>query len=427
VAPELSYKHQVSFVDTRNLNTTWFTTAGGGVIQVKVADIAGNPIGDWVKLQPYQNVYDQQRYQWYFGCMFDPVDDGNTEDDFFDPTDPERRYGPSSLCYPEFIWARMGETDLPFGTSNLGYADGPGLQGSRPTDPTLQGGTWVETVFNMQRYRGQRFFMRFLQGQMSFGENNTYQDIVPFNLQDDGWWIDDILLTDTLTEAAEVVADTKANSSSCGILCNTVNAVMTSDPAGVLGAPGQVVELNAAGSLADRCVDGTLQYLYCADANANGTCEAAEVLRSWTDNPSIVLAPTATTDYLVDVRCATAPGCHAYASKRVQVFCPSTGNLGLYITASTKTALDFNATYSYHYCEGAAGALAAYTCSASNHPATAGPASSHSILMADPAPGTFNWQLFREPGVKVSGAFCNVPGITWGFSSVAPTRDDTLP
>mgnify|MGYP000550189284 CR=1 FL=1 len=43
---------------------------GGGVIQVKVADIAGNPIGDWVKLQPYQNVYDAQRSDFFTNCFF---------------------------------------------------------------------------------------------------------------------------------------------------------------------------------------------------------------------------------------------------------------------------------------------------------------------------------------------------------------------
>ena len=40
--------------------------------------------------------------------MFDPADDGSDEDDYFDPTDPNRRLGPSSTCAPEFAFTRHG-------------------------------------------------------------------------------------------------------------------------------------------------------------------------------------------------------------------------------------------------------------------------------------------------------------------------------
>jgi hypothetical protein len=224
-----------------------------------------------------------------------------------------------------------------------------------------------------------------------------------------------------------VVADTKANSSDCGLICTSVTAAVTTDPVGVLSAPGQAVGLSAADSLTGRCVDGVLQYQFCEDLDGDEACDDGEVIRAWTDNPTIVLAPTASTDYLADVRCATDPSCHDVAKKRVQVFCPSTGNLGLYVTAATRTAIDFNGTHSYHYCEGTQAGMASYSCDFANYPATAGPATGHTLLSAEPAVGSFNYFLFREPGAKGPGAYCNVPGITWGHSDETPTRDAVLP
>ena len=52
------------------------------------------------ELRPVVDLYDSQVVDNYTNCIFDPTDDGNTEDDYFDPTDPNRRLGPSSGCNP---------------------------------------------------------------------------------------------------------------------------------------------------------------------------------------------------------------------------------------------------------------------------------------------------------------------------------------
>jgi hypothetical protein len=214
-----------------------------------LADAAGTAVGDWIKLQPYLNVYDQQGVDNYFSCTFDPIDDGNTEDDFFDPTDPDRRLGPSSTCKPEFIYAYMGDTFNPFSEKNLGNAEGPGLKGSHGLV-----GTWVESKFNLERFRGRRARVRFLETDLRAGTWETWEAIFTFNPSpgDDGWWIDDVTITNTLTSPATVTNDDKDNTTlpGCGSACNTVDAIVTTDPLGSLRAPGQVIELDALASTA---------------------------------------------------------------------------------------------------------------------------------------------------------------------------------
>ena len=64
-------------------------------MEVQLAN-AGTPFGTWIKIYPYENAYEHQGTDNFTNCTFDPIDDGNNEDSYFDPSDPNRRYGPSS-------------------------------------------------------------------------------------------------------------------------------------------------------------------------------------------------------------------------------------------------------------------------------------------------------------------------------------------
>ena len=109
-----------------------------------------------MKLEPYQNVYTSMDGPNFFGCAFDPIDDGSTEDDFFDPSDPNRVFGPSSICGPELTYTHAGETSNPFDPANVGSVDGPGLLGNWGL------GTWVESKFDLSRFRGRSVRIRYL-------------------------------------------------------------------------------------------------------------------------------------------------------------------------------------------------------------------------------------------------------------------------
>ena len=146
---------------------------------------------------------------------------------------------------------------------------------------------------------------------------------------DDGWWVDDVQIRDTLANYASINVDVKPNTGfpGCGTVCSTVTAALTADPPGGLTAPGQVVELSAVDAVADRCTDGTLQYRFWVDGDLNGTGgDAADtLLRSWTDNPVLVQAPVGTTGYVVDVRCSALTACDDSAPLTVHVTCPEAG------------------------------------------------------------------------------------------------------
>ena len=208
--PVLSFRHQASLVDERlGAGIATDRSADRGVVQLQLADDSGNPSGDWMNLNPYLNIYDHRADDNFFSCNFDPIDDGSVEDDFYDPTDPDRRLGPSSTCYPEFIYSHAGETGAAFDPANVGSAnEGPGLPGD------LGVGTWVESSFDLSRWRGRRIRVRFLTsafGGDAPGDNwEVYADN-PSPL-DDGWWIDDVTVSGALATPATVEVDVKDNS-----------------------------------------------------------------------------------------------------------------------------------------------------------------------------------------------------------------------
>jgi hypothetical protein len=222
VNPTLSIMHQVSLIDGRVDVTQDDPQATGApfpelgaqeafdraVVMVQVADEQGEPAGNWFKLDPYVNTHDQIATTSFPNCMFDPIDDGTNEDDFFEPEDPDRRYGPSTTCYPEYAFANMGETDLPFDPENVGFADGPGLQG------TWGLGTWINSKFDLSRFRGRGIRLRFLVAAMQIVPNEDWEEYLAWNPNpgDNGWWIDDVTVTDTVTLPAIVATDGLDNS-----------------------------------------------------------------------------------------------------------------------------------------------------------------------------------------------------------------------
>ncbi len=195
---ELSFKHQISLPDYRYVNAPEGRSSDGGVVQAQVVDAAGSPLGVWTNLAPFQNGYDLQRADNYVNCMFDPIDDGNTEDDFYEPYNPELPLGPSSLCYDQWVFTALGDTDEPFDALNVNHAAGPGLQGATGI------GTWVESRCDLSAYRGQYIRIRFITTGIKVETVETYEELMGWNPTpaDDGWFIDDIRVTGTVEPAS---------------------------------------------------------------------------------------------------------------------------------------------------------------------------------------------------------------------------------
>jgi hypothetical protein len=326
--PELNFAQQVSFVDSSSgFPVTQGEALDRGVVEVQLAGT-----GNWIKIYPFVNVYDQQGTDDFPNCLFDPADDGNNEDSFFDPTDPARRLGPSSTCFPEFVFARQGQTDhlRSFDVNDIGNAsDGPGLQGS--SGP----GTWVRPRFSLAQFAGRTMRVRFLFSSMEFEQpppKPTWRDV--FGLSDisfdDGWYIDDVHIEGAFTSALTLSPDTGviATPLACGT-CSAVTPALTATPS-VLPAPGQIVTLSAWNSTVDACPSGVLQFQFWNNNNGNGVVgDAGDILlRDWTDNATFVDAPPLTTQYGVKARCSTNPNCDSATNSTVlivPVTCPGVG------------------------------------------------------------------------------------------------------
>ena len=209
VGPTLSIRQQVSLMDWRTMSfLAPGRTTDRAVVQAQIVD--GANVGDWIKLQPHFNEYNAVAATNFsnHNCQFDPIDDGNTEDDYFDPTDTSGYFGPSSTCYPEAVFSYIGDTDEPFDVANIGGAgDGPGLEGS--SGP----GTWVESKFDLSRFKGRSIRVRFLATSLKAQTTETWEEIFSDPIPgDDGWWVDDVHVNDTLATPNIVSVDVKDNS-----------------------------------------------------------------------------------------------------------------------------------------------------------------------------------------------------------------------
>jgi hypothetical protein len=325
--PKLSFWHQISLSDHRTIQASDRRSADRGAVQIKLFEEDGDEASPWMNLQAIQNGYDEQNADNFFNCEFDPVDDGNNEDDFFDPTDPEREHGPSSTCFPEFTWAWMGSTTGAFDVANVGHAT---TAPAGSDTPNLGDGTWIETVVDLSQFRGRRAKLRFIVTSIKAGAYLTVFDASPWwnppAEGDDGWWVDDVRIDETLAEPAEFINDTFLLGScsgtgvpcieqcrtslepcsaaapcgagagdcvmpcplgevctppapDCGPDCSEVQANLfvepaeLSNPESVTALYGDSVCLNAAATVdvgtgaepsrADSCVSGYLEYRYC--------------------------------------------------------------------------------------------------------------------------------------------------------------------
>jgi hypothetical protein len=265
---------------------------------------------------------------------------------------------------------------------------------------------------------------------------------------DDGWWIDDVRIDETLSSPAVLYADEdvlhhcagddtvgcltdqdcvdagttgpcEGEAPQCGPTCTGITVLVATEPDDtggvldeVLEAPGAPIWLDASASHG-TCLDGTLQFRFSKDGGAT-------VLGEWSEWAAYYHAPQADTDYLVEVRCSTDTDCGSSAVVDVDVACPSSGNLGEVfpaIAASTPTTWSWSPAKEYMLHKGDLPVTGAYAGAQTE-------ASGTSFSDAtQPISGGGFYYLLREVG-----QYCNDQGL-WssGGPSEQEGRDTTLP
>lgn len=370
--PDFRFWQQVAVLDDRfasNLPPPYtFDAVAVQVLVDRNADgtqqvgAPGDPAKDgwWEKVHPYYGVPVQQRVP-SSTCQFDSIDDGSTESDLYEgspvphPTSTSsspRAVGPSTTCFPEFIWACAGDTQDPPYDPSFGQVE-PGAHCFPEVDssgaPVVRQGTgpgrWVETRIDLYRYGGRKIWFRFLYS----GGSDLFAGILcdpgPCNSfggnRDDGWYVDDIRISGTNASPFGLAADADTPppsgcpATNCAAIAPRFSGStfvtrtngLDDDADGSTDeteegafvsvssdAPLRPIELNAqdrADPTISDCINGVLQYRYWVDANSDGTTQPSEILRDFLEDPRATAASSCEETIRMTARCsAPAPnGC----------------------------------------------------------------------------------------------------------------------
>ena len=312
------------FQIARLMDNNGVDTGGGnsacldcGDVQIQV-DLNPDPDVDawgfWDKLVPYQNIYDHHAIAFSnFGgyyCEFTPGDTGSAP--------PNPRGVHETLCFPSGAWSHCGSN---IGTVSTSTANcpGPGF-----VDPSGTG-VWVQTRFHLNDYLGQRIRIRWVGSTWDIGAGfDTYLDFGPAvwgsSTAEDGWWLDNIVLTGALQEQFTPTADTTPRTGICSSdPCDaTVGDAGTSvalevtdlagrpvDGASFVPVAGQALRLSAAAStLPGGCAGGVIEYQF---------MKGGAVFQEFSPKPFAIDSPESTTRYQARVRCGADHGCTSVA------------------------------------------------------------------------------------------------------------------
>ncbi|MGH9870818.1 MAG: putative metal-binding motif-containing protein [Candidatus Polarisedimenticolia bacterium] len=205
-ASVMEFWHLISVPDDENFGNGFVqpgTSFGGGQVQISLLSAYGR-FERWQRLTPAMNGYDSIIQETISLCGFDPADD------FIAPAN-------ETMCDSSPMWADLGDvfgTDVTcvVDTDNNDYVhrDCGAISGCSPgpgcTETGSEGpGVWARSTFDLSSFAGRVARLRWIgmvEGGWSFGtyRSNLEPDPGDFAYNyydaDDGWWIDDIRITD---------------------------------------------------------------------------------------------------------------------------------------------------------------------------------------------------------------------------------------
>jgi Thrombospondin type 3 repeat len=296
---QLSFFHIASMISNDSgVNAPPGTAFDYGDVQIHVDQGGTQGWGTWDKLAPFENVYDHVPQIWSdFGttttyCQLTPTDTGTAP--------PAPRGVHETMCWNQGVWSNCG---WQWDQTTTKECDGPGQTGN------MGQGNWIQTKFDLGRYLGQRVQIRWIAQSWEFNPTaQSYESVGASwdnQLDDDGWWVDDIKITGLIqTQIALLVDNRPPQSGACPATCSqavgdhgttAVLAVRDANADGVIER-GEKLTLDAsASSLPGGCVGGVAQYRFVRDG---------QVVQDWTTNNAFVDAPIKDANYQLFVRCS---------------------------------------------------------------------------------------------------------------------------
>jgi len=190
-------------------------TFGGGQVQISLLEADGR-FDRWRRLTPGFNGYDSTDQVGISLCGFDPTDDAVIADNL-------------TLCDHGPLWADLGDVRGNDATCTTdtdandpmhkdcgaisSCTGGPGCTENGSVGP----GVWARSAFDLSPFAGRVARLRWIgmvEGGWSFGISRSFFEPQPGGVAyqyfegDDGWWIDDIVLTDLRAAGLPCTDDT---------------------------------------------------------------------------------------------------------------------------------------------------------------------------------------------------------------------------
>jgi hypothetical protein len=249
------------------------------------------------------------------------------------------------------IYKDCGITDNRTVDPNCSWVADPDCGSFLENGPPGQRGVWARSTLDLSEFAGEKARLRWVfqaGGGWGFGETRSFLEPQYGGLsftydQDDGWWIDDIRITDVRTGPAFTSPDPTTGTSTCPAPGDTLNCgIVTPWIAGsvpdaatggltlfaqfaVAGAP---VRLDARPSAAGDdpntpeveggCTGGVLEYAWSALDGAGGA--VTQEVAPFSPGGVATVTPLADTVYRLDVRCSSDTGCTASEEVEVLVY-----------------------------------------------------------------------------------------------------------
>jgi hypothetical protein len=228
------------------------------------------------------------------------------------------------MCYPLGVWSSCGNA---LDTTTTKQCSG-GVTGSLAPST---GALWVQSKFNLSTFLGQRVRIRWIAQSWEFDSSSSSYDEIGtwIGTGEEGWYLDDIVITGALQAQAAPLADTdtpaagtcptKACDNTQGDSGYNVALTVTQDVSDGVIVVGEKVTASAANTTnPGGCIGGGTQFRFFKDN---------VLVQDWSSTPSFVDNPSVDATYRVQARCSIDTTCTSSAtataasnSRAVEVF-----------------------------------------------------------------------------------------------------------